>query len=345
MLINRILIVSLGSIGQKHLRIARKLVPNADIRVLRHTDSNKIPQYANGCFSSIEEAIIFAPQIAIVASPSSHHISVAQKLANFGVHLLIEKPISNNLDGVIELIQICHTKNICLLIGYNLRYLPSLQHFRDLLGENIIGKILSVRCEVGQYLPSWRNGNNYHEGVSARQDLGGGALLELSHEIDYLRWIFGEVNWVKASLSKQSSLKIDVEDSAHIIMSFMPSLSGHELIASVDLDFIRHDASRLCTAIGENGSLQWNGITEEVLIYESNSSEWRQLYSCKSKKDESYIAEWKDFISCVIENKTPLITGIDGLKIMQIIEAVRKSSVSEGVMIDEPTLKNSESDI
>ena len=65
MLINRILIVSLGSIGRRHLRLARKLLPNADIRVLRHKDSNKIPQHANGCFSSIEDALLFEPQILV----------------------------------------------------------------------------------------------------------------------------------------------------------------------------------------------------------------------------------------------------------------------------------------
>ena len=341
MLINRVLIIGLGSIGKRHLLFAREQMPNADIRVLRHKASNKIPQYSNGCFSSIEDALLFVPQIAVIANPASHHISIAKKLAEIGTHLLIEKPLSNNLEGISELIEICQKQNTCLLTGYNLRYLPSLKHFRDLVVEGVIGKILSVHCEVGQYLPSWRSDSNYQQGVSAKFELGGGALLELSHEIDYLRWIFGEVKWVKASLSKQSSLEIDVEDTAHIIMGFMPSSNGHELIASVNLDFIRHDTSRLCTAIGENSSLRWNGITGEVSIYEAGSKKWRQLYSCKSHTDESYISEWKDFISCVTDNTTPLVSGDDGLKVLQIIEAVRKSSISDGVMLEDIILKTS----
>jgi len=329
-LIDRILIVGLGSIGKLHLRLARNLIPNADIRVLRHLPTNEIPEFSNGCFSSVKDAIIFAPQIAVIANPASLHISIAKKLAEVGVHLFIEKPLSNNLDGVSELIKICQIKNVHLLSGYNLRYLPSLRRFRDLLGENIIGKVLSVRCETGQYLPTWRADKNYQQGVSAKHELGGGALLELSHEIDYLCWIFGEVEWVKASLSQQSSLEIDVEDTVHIIMGFMQAANSHKLVAAVNLDFIRHDTSRVCTAIGEHGSLCWNGISGEVSIYESGAKEWRQVYSHKHQKDDSYFAEWKDFISCVTEDKIPFVTGNDGLKVLQIIEAVRKSSVSDG---------------
>jgi len=332
-LINRILIVGFGSIGKRHLRLARKLMPNADIRVLRHQPSNDIPEQSNGCFSSIDDAILFAPQIAVIANPASFHITIAKRLAEIGVNLLVEKPLSNNLDGVAELIEICQKHDSCLLTGFNLRYLPSLKHFRDSLGEGIIGKILSVRCEVGQYLPSWRSNVNYQNGVSAQRNLGGGALLELSHEIDYLRWIFGEIEWVKASMSKQSSLEIDVEDTVHIIMSFMPKTSMHKLIAAVSLDFIRHDTTRICKAIGENGSLRWNGITGEVSIYESGAKEWRQVFSHKHNPDESYLAEWKDLIVCAKENKIPLVTGEDGLKALQIIEAISKSSKSEGQVL------------
>ena len=82
--------------------------------------------------------------------------------------------------------------------------------------------IRRLRCEIGQYLPLWRPGSDYRLGVSANRALGGGVLLELSHELDYLRWIFGDVDWVQASLERQSALEIDVEDTAHLLLSFMP---------------------------------------------------------------------------------------------------------------------------
>ena len=115
--------------------------------------------------------------MAVIASPAPFHLATGQALAEVGVHLLIEKPLSASLDGVTQLLETCQKLGTVLLTGYNLRFLPSLQRFRDLLDESVIGKVLSVRCEIGQDLRSWRPDSDYRQGVSARRDLGGGALL------------------------------------------------------------------------------------------------------------------------------------------------------------------------
>jgi predicted dehydrogenase len=343
-LISRILIVGYGSIGKRHLRIARDMNSLADIRILRHQATNEIPEYANGCFSSIEEAILFAPQVAVIASPSSFHIRTAIALAESGIHLLIEKPLSASLEGVGHLLKICKKQHVVLLTGYNLRFLPSLQYFRELLLKGVIGRVLSVRSEVGQYLPSWRADNDYRQGVSARHELGGGALLELSHDLDYLRWIFGEISWIKATLSRQSSLQIDVEDTAHLTLGFVPKLDGQQLITSINLDFIRHDKTRLCTAIGENGTLRWNGLTGDVSLYEAGSSEWKRLFQYESQRDDSYIAEWKNFIDCVLNHKLPFISGSDGLEVLKIIEGAKRSAKSDGMRFELSYLQEQELD-
>ena len=333
MLISRVLIVGLGSIGKRHLRLARELLPNADIRVLRHQECELIPEHSNGCLSSIEQALSFAPQLAVIANPATFHMSAAQPLAQAGVHLLVEKPLSASLDGVRLLLKTCREQGTVLLTGYNLRFLPSLQRFRHLLTENVIGRVLSVRCEIGQYLPSWRPECDYRQGVSARRELGGGALLELSHEIDYLRWIFGEVDWVKAILSRQSGLEIDVEDSAHLILGFTPTSDDRQLIGTVNLDFVRHDTTRLCTAIGENGSLRWNGLTGVIEQFEAGAIEWRELFRHQHQRDESYLAEWQHFLECVNEQKAQLMTGDDGLMVLRIIAAVRQASATAGEQV------------
>ena len=219
------------------------------------------------------------------------------------------------------------------MTGYNLRFLPSLRRLRALLLENTIGTVLSVRCEIGQYLPSWRPDADYRESVSARYELGGGVLLELSHELDYLRWIFGEFDWVKATLSRQSTLEIDVEDTAHLIFGFAPADDKFQLIGTVNLDFIRHDTTRSCTVIGENGTLRWNGLTGVVELYEAGAKEWCELFRYQHQRDDSYLAEWKNFIDCVNKHKTPLVTGEDGLKVLEIIEAVRISASSGGKVL------------
>jgi predicted dehydrogenase len=317
-----------GSIGQRHLRIARGLLPNADIRVLRHQKCESVPEYADGCMSSMNDALAFAPQAAVIASPSTFHMQTAPPLAEAGVHLLVEKPLAASSGVVAQLLASCATHGNVLMTAYNLRFLPSLQAYRERIQFGVIGKVLSVRCEIGQYLPSWRPGSDYRQAVSASRALGGGALLELSHEIDYLRWIFGEVAWVQASLTKQSNLQIDVEDTAHLILGFKADAEGRNLIANLNMDLVRHDTTRQCLAIGEHGSLRWNGLTGVVELFPSGGTAWEQLFEHRSQRDESYTAEWQHFLACIRDGVTPLISGQDGLAALNIIEAARRSAAA-----------------
>jgi predicted dehydrogenase len=330
-MINRLLIVGHGSIGQRHLRIARGLLPNADIRVLRHQKCESVPEYANGCIDFLDNALAFAPQAAVVASPSTFHMQTALPLAEAGVHLMVEKPLAASFDGVVPLLASSAANGSVLMTAYNLRFMPSLQVYRDKIQSGFIGNVLSVRCEIGQFLPSWRPDSDYRYGVSASCAMGGGALLELSHEIDYLRWIFGEVTWVKASLSRQSNLEIDVEDTVHLIMCFETDAKSQNLIANLNMDLVRHDTTRQCLAIGELGSLRWNGLTGVVELFSAGGTEWEQVFEHKPQRDESYTAEWQHFLDCIRDGVTPLISGQDGLAALHIIEAARRSASTNDV--------------
>lgn len=325
-MIERILIVGHGSIGKRHLRLAREQFPLADIRVLRHQECPDTPEFSNGCFSSMEQAIQFAPQIAVIANPATFHVAAAVKLAEAGVHLLVEKPLAADTAGVAELLDTVQRRKTVLLTGYNLRFLPSLRKFRELLHAGEVGRVISVRCEIGQYLPSWRSGTDYRQGVSARRELGGGVVLELSHEIDYLRWIFGEVEQVQARIGRQSALEIDVEDTAHLIFGFAPAQDGYRLAGTLNTDFVRHDTTRLCTAIGENGSLRWNGLSGAVEKFEAGGKEWREVFRHQAQRDESYLGAWQHFLDCVAGRDTPIISGDDGLRVLQIITAARHAA-------------------
>jgi len=323
-----VLIVGFGSIGERHISIFKKLFPDISIAVLRHKKYDGQVNVAGvNCFlSSIESALDFQPQVAIIANPATHHLSVAIPLAKAGIHLLIEKPVSISNQGLDDLIKISKEKNVILMIGYNLRFLPSLQVFRRYLSEKKVGKALSVRVETGQYLPSWRVNKNYRETVSAKRALGGGVLLELSHEIDYLLWLFGPVDWVKSHVSTQSDLDIDVEDTANIILGFDKDVGDYQLTASLNLDFIRHDTTRSCIVIGEKGSLKWDGISGTVDIFEKGGSHWKTIFSDKPERNYTYEKELQHFFECVEKNKDPLITVEDGKESVNVIEAIWKSS-------------------
>ena len=78
--------------------------------------------------------------------------------------------------------------------------------------------------------------------------------------------------------------------------------------------------------IGENGSLRWNGLTGAVEQFEMGAKQWREFFRHQHQRDDSYLAEWQHFLNCITAREMPLVTGEDGLKVLQIIEASRQAS-------------------
>ena len=195
-------------------------------------------------------------------------------------------------------------------------------YFKEQIKSNKIGKILSIRSEVGQYLPSWRPELDYRDSVSANKDLGGGVLLELSHDIDYISWIFGPIKWVQSYISKQSSLEIDVEDFANILLGF----DNNELTASLNMDFFRHDTTRKCFAIGEKGTLMWDGVNNEVKYFAKGERNWEIIFSSNIDKNYTYLKEIKSLFSAVEAQSSSSINGNDAMQVVVAIEAIKRSS-------------------
>ena len=335
--IERILIVGFGSAGRRHYTIANSLFPDSSIKVMKTSQHQSLQDSSVEFIYTKKELIDFSPQIAVVANPATEHISISNILREVGAHVLIEKPISNSIEGVFELIRAFERDKRVLMVGYNLRYLKSLVEFRRLVQSGHIGEVFSVRCEVGEYLPNWRGKGDYRSNVSARKELGGGVLLELSHEIDYLMWIFGEFDWVNARICNQSNLEIDVEDTVHAWIGIIPNKSNEQLVISLNMDFIRHDRTRNCLAIGESGTLKWDAIQGTVAILRSGESEWQTVFDESESIEETYVLEWSDFVECVLRSKRPRFKPENALKVLRLIDAARRSSQEARQIFVEPT--------
>lgn len=314
--------------GQRHLHLARRFLPDSEIKILTRNKKNKLSEFADGQFTCLEDALKFSPELAVIASPASVHLDSAIPLAKLGAHLLIEKPISISTHRVAELIEIVRKNSKIMLVGYNLRFSPSLKHFRQFIQSGLLGKIYSIRAEVGQYLPSWRPEVDYRNSVSAKKELGGGVLLELSHELDYLRWIFGDVLSVYASLTRQSALEIDVEDTAEMIINFSPREGGPPIVCSLHLDFARQDSMRMCTVTGEKGTLRWNALAGSVDHFAKDTHEWKTVFQDVPARDATYVSQWQHLLECIDSNHAPLISGEDGLVTLQTIEMARQSALT-----------------
>jgi predicted dehydrogenase len=271
---------------------------------------------------SIEAALALKPDAALITGPASSHVATGLALARQGVPLFIEKPLSNTLEGVDALLRLCREKGLPLMVGYNFRFHRPLQASRHALIEGTIGRPLYLRAEVGQYLPDWRPGKDYRTSVSARADMGGGVVLELSHELDYARWLLGEVVYVQATTAKVSDLEIDVEDTAEVTLRFQSGAVG-----SIHLDMVQRTPTRSCRIVGSEGTLVWDAMTGCVSKYSALRKDWEVLPSDDDvDRNEMYVAELKHFLDCVRSGQTPEVAGEDGKAVLEIALAVKRSS-------------------
>jgi predicted dehydrogenase len=325
--IDRVLIVGFGSIGKRHLKLLKELCPIADIRIL--TSQNLTQPEISGIkiLTTIEDAISFHPNFAVIATPASTHLSIAKKLVEAGIHIFVEKPLSTSAQGVLELIELCKKKNIVVHLGYNLRFDLAAIAFRNAISQGLVGDIYIAHAEVGKYLPNWRTNRTYSEGVSAQKELGGGVLLELSHEIDYLHWIFGSVSWVKSTLGKVSKLEVDVEDFAELILGIDNPAPGMPSICTLRMDFFRHNKTRFCVAIGELGTIQWRVEEGIVEILQENSNRWKVLFRSETTVETSYRSQWQFFLS-KLELGQVESNFLEGLRVLEVIDASRVSAIS-----------------
>ena len=322
----RILIAGLGSIGRRHLANLHLLDPGADVTVWRQHSSPDAPLPdlvgKPRLVYRAEDALAARPDVAFVTGPAASHISTARLLAGEGISLFIEKPLSHSMDGVDDLIDVCRRQSRVLMVGYNLRFHEPLRRMRQALLDGAIGRLLAIRAEAGMYLPDWRAGTDYREGVSARSDLGGGAVLELSHELDYVRWIAGEVKSVCAFTGRLSDLEMDVEDTADILLRFHSGVTG-----SIHIDMIQRAPVRLCRLIGTEGTLVWDGIANSVKMYSAASKTWSELCASSGMdRNQTYLAEATHFLDCVKNRHEPMVSGEDGRRALAIALAVKRSS-------------------
>ena len=294
--LERVLVVGHGTMGKRYCRLLKNILPDVRLGVVTSQGSS---EYADQVFWDLGEAINFKPQAAIIANPSSMHIHAAISLAEIGCHLLIEKPLSNSIDGIDDLIQLRDKCGLVISVGYNLRYSRSLIEFKKLIDKKIVGRIMSVRADVGRNLADWRPKLDYRKTVSSQKILGGGVVAELSHEIDYLEWIFGRMLWVQSTIGKFSELEIDVEDSAFIHMQVGQGNAGFAVPISLNMDFIRKDKVRNCIVIGEYSSLKWDGVSSKISLFNVHNDSWEDIFIDPSQVDDSYISEINDFFGAI----------------------------------------------
>ncbi|MEJ2608105.1 MAG: Gfo/Idh/MocA family oxidoreductase [Anaerolineales bacterium] len=320
----RFLISGLGSIGRRHLK---NLVTLGQTDIVFHrTGKSTLPDDELAGYpaeSDLSEALErWSPDAVIVSNPTALHLEVAVPAARAGCSLLLEKPISHTLDHVDELRAALDAGGGNVLVGFQFRFHPGLQHAARLLRERVIGDPISVRAHWGEYLPTWHPWEDYRESYSARRDMGGGVLLTLCHPFDYLRWLCGEVSSLFASVGNFGELELDVEDTAAVLLS----LEG-DVLGTVYLDYNQQPASHWLEISGTRGSIRWDNADGAVRWWTTQKREW-EIYSPAEgfERNTLFLEEMRHFIDVVRGDAQPRCTLQDGIRALKIVLAAKRSA-------------------
>lgn len=318
----KVLIVGLGSIAKKHIINLRNLYPLITIYVVSSsgkTTSSNIEQ-VNFC-KDISEAIKYSPDFAIIASPSTYHFDHAQILLRALIPVLIEKPLTENTEQAEQLVNLAAEVQIPIQIGYCLRYLSSTVFIKKILDEGVIGPIYNVKAHVGQFLPLWRNDKHYRDSVSASSLLGGGVLLELSHEFDYLQWLLGKLTYQYSFLRNTHELDLEVEEIADVLLT-----AKNGAVCTIHMNFIQKTTERYCSFIGKNGHLDWNLLHNTITLH---SKELKKTLFDESSLDNNsmYSLMLQDFVGQVRMKRVNHESIISAYETVKLIAQIKKEAV------------------
>jgi glutamate-1-semialdehyde 2,1-aminomutase/spore coat polysaccharide biosynthesis protein SpsF len=319
----RALVVGCGSIGRRHARNLKSLgvlhlgfcdTSPAALKQCREEVSGEV-------FGDYGEALQkFKPDIVLICTPPVYHVEEALAALQARSHVFIEKPLSHESSGIQTLIAEARRCDRSVQIGYNMRFHPGLKILKELIDSGKIGRVLWLTVEAGQYLPDWRPWQHYRESYSARHELGGGIILDGSHELDYICWLLGRPTEVTCRAEHLSSLDVDVEDSAWIYLTF-----PERRRAQLHLDFVQRAYTRTCKVVGDTGTAQWDFNVQEVRWFSSEQPGWKSIPYVFEAND-MYVAEMVHFLKSLGSGTGPMVNLEQGRDVIRVVEAAKKSS-------------------
>ena len=337
----KFLIAGLGSIGRRHFRNLIAL-GEKDIVLLR-TRKATLPDDELAGYpveTDIHEALKkHKPDAVVVANPTAMHLDIAIPAAEMGCAILLEKPVSDSLDRLDTLQQAAQKSGSKILVGFQFRYHPTLNKARELIRANGIGKVLTVHAHWGEYLPQWHPWEDYRQSYAARADLGGGVIRTLTHPLDYLRYIIGEVESLWSFNGHISPLELDVEDVAEIGLKFTNGAIG-----GVHLNYVQRPPRHTLEIVGTQGTLRWNNADGNLQLqkFPAPFASYSDLPPAPFietffppdgfERNQLFVSQTRHFIETARGETEPVCNLEDGIMALRLALAARQSTTAGSVV-------------
>jgi predicted dehydrogenase len=319
---HRVVIIGVGSIGERHLRcfLATERAQLSFVEVnpeLRQTIAARYPQaYAH---ATLEEAIETAPTVAVIATPAPLHVPQALQLAQRGVHMLIEKPLSTRLDQIDDLLALVRVNKLVAAVGYVLRTQPALAAMRDAVVSRRFGKPLEMIVVSGQDFPFYRPA--YRNTYYASRATGGGAVQDaLTHLLNAGQWLAGPIDRLVADAAHLKLEGVEVEDTVHVI-------ARHgDVLASYALNQHQAPNESTITVVCERGTARFEMHTGRWKSSERAPEPWTDHGPDKPlDRDGPFIRQAHAFLDAIEGKSPPLCTVEEGLQTLRANLAILKS--------------------
>lgn len=321
-----ILVVGSGSVGRRHARNLAALgcrISNTDPRADRQralaTETPVVASHADHV-----EALAADPSIdaVVVAAPTGFHVEIGIDALQAGKPILMEKPLAMTGAGANRLLEVQHRTGIPVLMGYTWRWWPPLAQVRQLLNDGAIGKPTHVQLHMSAHLADWHPWERYQDFFMASKVLGGGALLDESHWLDLMLWLFGMPRTIFARVEKISDLEIESDDNVDMVFSYPGALR-----ATMHLDLFGRPHEKFIRFVGTGGTLYWTAAPNELRIGRTGAQEW-QVETFHDERNDMFMGVAREFLDVLNGKPVTTCTIAEGAKVMSMIDAARQSSAT-----------------
>ncbi|MDV6345520.1 Gfo/Idh/MocA family oxidoreductase [Nitrosomonas sp. Is37] len=316
------LVVGLGSIGVRHLNNLYSL----GVRELGAVRTRNLPPPREiipkdvTFFQDLDFALSQKFNLVIVANPTSFHLETLVKALKAGSNVYVEKPLAHERQYLTELTPYLISTEPKVLVGCQLRMHPGLQKIEEWINESKLGKIYSVQVDLGEYLPDWHPWEDYRQSYAARADQGGGVILTLIHELDYLHWLFGKPKNVYAIGGHRTSLEVTVEDTALITLE-----TERGICIQLRMDYWRKPPTRHMNIVAEKGIVDWDYHTRLTTLKQNGKILDQIELPPTWDRNELFLSMMREFLEGLSKGSTPRVTLQDGIDVLQTALTAKES--------------------